>query len=340
MRAGPVNTRGFPSLPVELLLEVTSHLLRGPIPSYTESVYRARYLAHHDTLRSLSQTCRSLRSIFLPHVWRRIEVCASKRLDDRPESNRKASKRISKEMATELVRQLEIVTIRDPTLAQYVQVVNVNLQTFCYDTVLAELARCLTLFPNLRTLQLLGLAMREGMIITHKVFKGLTFPQIRILVVPSAGYRVLRACPNVKDVTCIGGCLPEFWKTLFAHCPNVVSLGTPGGTDCAQVINVIAQQLPNLEKITFDMPNQTLTPETISNLSAFKRLHTVCFCFNKKYHLKPHNTDWYKADLMRKRRAVMAAFQNIPQRDGIQKRLIVKKHKHRSEVYMFDATLY
>lgn len=141
MRAGPVNTRGFPSLPVELLLEVTSHLLRVPIPSYTESVYRARYLAHHDTLRSLSQTCRSLRSIFLPHVWRRIEVCASKRLDDRPESNRKASKRISKEMATELVRQLEIVTIRDPTLAQYVQVVNVILQSYCYDTVLAELAR-------------------------------------------------------------------------------------------------------------------------------------------------------------------------------------------------------
>ena len=121
MLAGPVNIRGFPSLPVELLLEVTSHLVRVPIPSYKQSVYSARYLAHHNTLRSLSQTCRSLRSIFLPHVWRRIEVCASKWIDNGWNSGRKILKTISKDIATELVRQLEIVTIRDPTLAQYVQ---------------------------------------------------------------------------------------------------------------------------------------------------------------------------------------------------------------------------
>ena len=121
MLAGPVNIRGFPSLPVELLLEVTSHLVRVPIPSYKLSLYPARYLAHHNTLRSLSQTCRSLRSIFLPHVWRRIEVRASKWIDNEGNSGRKILKTIYKDIATELVRQLEIVTIRDPTLAQYVQ---------------------------------------------------------------------------------------------------------------------------------------------------------------------------------------------------------------------------
>ena len=121
MLAGPVNIRGFPSLPVELLLEVTSHLVRVPIPSYKLSLYPARYLAHHNTLRSLSQTCRSLHSIFLPHVWRRIEVRASKWIDNEGNSGRKILKTIYKDIATELVRQLEIVTIRDPTLAQYVQ---------------------------------------------------------------------------------------------------------------------------------------------------------------------------------------------------------------------------
>jgi hypothetical protein len=121
MLAGPVNICGFPSLPVELLLEVTSHLALVPIPSYTQSVYHARYLAHHNTLRSLSQTCRSLRSIFLLHVWRRIEVCASKWIDSERHSGRKILNIISKDIATELVLQLEIVTIRDPTLAQYVQ---------------------------------------------------------------------------------------------------------------------------------------------------------------------------------------------------------------------------
>jgi hypothetical protein len=113
------------------------------------------------------------------------------------------------------------------------RVVNVILQSYCYDRVLAELARCLALFPNLHTLQVLGL--REE--ITYRVFKGLTFPQIRTLVVPSPGHYILAACPNVKDVTCIGGCPEAFWRTLFAHCPNVVSLGDFGRTDCAEVIN-------------------------------------------------------------------------------------------------------
>ena len=71
----------------------------------------------------------------------------------------------------------------------------------------------------------------------------------------------------------------------------------------------------------------------------FKRLHTVCFDLNEGYHLTPDNANWYAmADLMRKKRAVMVAFQNIPKRDGVQKRLVVK-HEHQSEVYMFDATL-
>ena len=114
------------------------------------------------------------------------------------------------------------------------RIVNVILQSYSYDTVLAELARCLALFPNLHTLQVLGMRRQE---ITYKVLKGLTFPQIRTLVVPLTGYHILAACPNVKDVVCIGMCFEKFWETLFAHCPNVVSLGTFGGTDCTKVIN-------------------------------------------------------------------------------------------------------
>ena len=85
------------------------------------------------------------------------------------------------------------------------RVVNVILQGYCYDTVLAELARCLALFPNLHTLQVLGLGMRMGEI-TYKVFRGLKSSQIRTLVVPSPGYYILPAFPNVKDVTFIDGC--------------------------------------------------------------------------------------------------------------------------------------
>lgn len=175
--------------------------------------------------------------------------------------------------------------------------------------------------------------------ITYKVFRGLKFPQILTLVVPSTGHYILPAFPNVKAVTCIGACPEVFWGTLFAHCPNVVSLGTFEGTDCTKVIKVVAERLPNLEKITFDIRNPTLTPEAISNLSALKRLHTVCFDVNEGYHLTPGNTgNWFTIiDFMHKRKAVMVAFQNIPQRDGFQKRLVVK-YERQSEVYIFDAT--
>lgn len=103
--------------------------------------------------------------------------------------------------------------------------------------------------------------------------------------------------------------------------------------------SVVAERLPNLEKITFDIRNPTLTPEAISNLSALKRLHTVCFDVNEGYHLTPGNTgNWFTIiDFMHKRKAVMVAFQNIPQRDGFQKRLVVK-YERQSEVYIFDAT--
>jgi hypothetical protein len=129
------------------------------------------------------------------------------------------------------------------------RIVNVILQSYSYDRVLAELARCLALFPNLHTLQVFGLGMRRQEI-TYKVFKGLTFPQIRTLVVPSSGYHILAACPNVKNVTCIGMCFEKFWETLFAHCPNVVSLGTFAGTDCTTVLNGGSTFIP---KFTFNL---------------------------------------------------------------------------------------
>jgi hypothetical protein len=81
------------------------------------------------------------------------------------------------QLALELIRQLEIVTIRNPSLAAYVKyvesliwlelvknpflptfgmssVVNVVIGDHCVRNVLRELARCLAIFPNLHTLRL------------------------------------------------------------------------------------------------------------------------------------------------------------------------------------------
>ena len=59
------NKRGFPALPVELLLEIVSYFRLDDYPG-SDRTNRSW------TLRVLSQTCRSLRCIFLPILWERL----------------------------------------------------------------------------------------------------------------------------------------------------------------------------------------------------------------------------------------------------------------------------
>jgi hypothetical protein len=129
IRSGTANSTGFPALPTELLLEIVSHFPAVPIPSDDGRyiIYPAPYLEKKRILRALSQMCRSLRSVFLPYVWQRIEVCASHmlsyeyRIGPLWPDKRRLGRLMAQELATELIAQLEIVTIRDPALAQHVK---------------------------------------------------------------------------------------------------------------------------------------------------------------------------------------------------------------------------
>ena len=115
-----VNTSGLAVLPDELLLEFVSHLPSPPAPSKKHEPNDAMaYMEQRDLFFALSMTCRRFRRFFRPYVWRRLEVTSGMHIGAtilRPRTGREA-------YATELVRQLEIVTIRDPSLAEYVQYV-------------------------------------------------------------------------------------------------------------------------------------------------------------------------------------------------------------------------
>ena len=124
-----VNTRGFAALADEIYLEIVSHIPSVPIPtslcldSYPE-IRRSR----HETFLSLVQTSRSLRRFFWRYLWQRIEVREGMKIWDIVGTQKRkaclsnsADTREHKKYATELVRQLEIVTIRNPLLAQYVK---------------------------------------------------------------------------------------------------------------------------------------------------------------------------------------------------------------------------
>lgn len=120
------NTHASLALPNEIYLEIISHIPSVPIPT---PLYSPRYVemrcSRHKTLLSLSQTCRFLRSVFLRYLWQRIEVREGIRIGEneflKGFNNFRSGN--NKAFTVELVRQLEIVTIRNPHLAQHVKLV-------------------------------------------------------------------------------------------------------------------------------------------------------------------------------------------------------------------------
>ncbi|PBK88374.1 hypothetical protein ARMGADRAFT_1168081 [Armillaria gallica] len=147
----------LPSLPVELLLEILSYWPSIPI-SWPDSpaLFPYIYLHRTRTLQALAQTCTSLRAILLPLAWQNLEACSSRNLPPgRPTPS--LSGKYGHEVLTELLRQAEIVTIRNPALAIYVQLVSVTLTSIHATQVFEEFASCLSLLPNVKTLQIFGL---------------------------------------------------------------------------------------------------------------------------------------------------------------------------------------
>ncbi|KAG5641503.1 hypothetical protein DXG03_005075 [Asterophora parasitica] len=110
----PLNSRGLPALPTELLLNIISFTPSLPIPATRKDLCED-YSDRAKSLYVLSRVCQCLRSVFLPIAWERIDVFVTLGTDGI------FCKRWNRQLAKELVRQLEIVTVRNPTLATYVK---------------------------------------------------------------------------------------------------------------------------------------------------------------------------------------------------------------------------
>ncbi|KDR77403.1 hypothetical protein GALMADRAFT_404946 [Galerina marginata CBS 339.88] len=138
-----VNAKGLPTFPDELLLEIMSYYpihpdWRSLSPLCMHLDWRPNDARAHaewrDTLLSLSQTCRNFRRFFRPYLWRRIEVCTGMNVEGGVLGRGYGKDR---QFNDELVRQLEIVTVRDPSLAEYVKLINVEVRDFSTPYVLA-----------------------------------------------------------------------------------------------------------------------------------------------------------------------------------------------------------
>jgi len=126
-----IRPKGLASLPDELCLEVVSHL-PAPVVVPTDdcaTVDVDDYLARQQTLIALSRTCRSLRRVFLPLIWQRIEVYKAVKttslvvLNGSQYRAQATHDYANERFASELLRQLSVVRSFYPALAQRVRCV-------------------------------------------------------------------------------------------------------------------------------------------------------------------------------------------------------------------------
>ncbi|RDB24582.1 hypothetical protein Hypma_008276 [Hypsizygus marmoreus] len=302
LRAGPVNTTGLPALPTELLVEIVSYLPTIPVPAtYAQNaaVFPGTCLERMRIMRALSQMCRSLRAVFLPLSWERIEACTIDRIDKmrrRPRAGLARSwERI---LATELVRQLEIVTIRDPSLASYVKIVNVILTTFSCETVVPELVRCLALFPNLHTVQFLG---TSGPSRALDAFKGHTYPTVRTLVLPAFLSAIVRSFPRVTRIHSVWGPSQYVASQLcVGYCTDIeewygfekIDYRLDILFDRKPVIDHLIEKLAKTRIMTLDTTNVSLSVDIINKLIKLPTLHQIelAIPFSKLEHIPPRVT--------------------------------------------------
>ncbi|KAJ7185910.1 hypothetical protein C8R46DRAFT_388326 [Mycena filopes] len=214
LASGPVNTSGLPVLPVELLHEIVSHFPCAPVPCLSWHVLSGDHLARSKGIRALSETCQRLRRVFLAHAWRHVEVCASLKISTLDKFKARTwpagkgrflwSEDLAMDLARELVRQTKILTIRNPTFASEVRTFSVALSESSADTLFPEFFQCLSLLPNLETLQVifaphrmdhLRITLDQGL--ERNTFN---FPSIRTLVLVEHAFEILNCCPNVERV--------------------------------------------------------------------------------------------------------------------------------------------
>ncbi|KAJ7120202.1 hypothetical protein C8R44DRAFT_672034 [Mycena epipterygia] len=280
----PINTTGLPSLPVEILHEIVSHLVGAPVPCADFHVLSRTHLERPQTLRPLSETCQRLRSVFLARALEHLEVCASHKVSEtyvyRNHLYRHRSMlwstHISMEFARELVRQAEIVTVRNPALAQEVKIVTAVLSDWSAPTVLPEFFKCLSVLNNLHTIQIIRTPHNHGSY-SHKrlgdligrVIEGHTFYAVHTLVLDRLAFSIVAACPNLERLTV---------NTLFSEFElSKIHNNTPKlrGLACLPIfpnfVQDLVKYLPNLAEIP-PIRSHHLTPDTVKLLGSMKNL--------------------------------------------------------------------
>ena len=106
------------------------------------------------------------------------------------------------------------------------RVVNVEITDYSINSVLVELGRCFSLFPNLHTVKLdMDNSSRHWDMVIANGFEKYIYPSIHRVILSHRAYPLLLSCPNVKSVQCISNAMTtELLKYLF-KLPCIESVG-------------------------------------------------------------------------------------------------------------------
>jgi hypothetical protein len=127
------NSSGLRCLPAELIFIIISFLPSPPVPCRQAQLLTDDTYFRNQALFSLSQASSWLRQVVLPYVWQSFEVyraSAESEKDASPLSKSTSSRSSSqanlesnrrKALSIELIKKIEIVTVRDPTRVQTIR---------------------------------------------------------------------------------------------------------------------------------------------------------------------------------------------------------------------------
>ncbi|KAJ7144214.1 hypothetical protein C8R44DRAFT_759617 [Mycena epipterygia] len=253
------------SLPTEILLEITAYYHNTPVPyeRYRKATGEEVLFGRFEVLRSLSQTCRNFRSVFLSLVWEHLEA-----LDRTSDST-------SRHMTVLKKRMMGI--LKTPSLPRCIRTLLVSLRLPAPNWNLFTIfVRFLEATPNLSALHIVDIAERHAGALAG-ILETRSFPSVCVVSVPSSLAPILCAFPNIDSLICADIFAADYdsislLKAASKHCPSLE--GLVNFMPSLPVIKSLLKHFPHVKTLKF---RHVVSSEILTLLSALEDLRFIEF---------------------------------------------------------------
>jgi len=225
-------------LPNELIHSILSHI--SPTDPYAR--FHVQYqtkIKYHErrlwVLRLLSMTCKAMRLRLLPWIWEHLEPLWGNYVGPGGLSRIAHASRVDGSLASSVKYFCALFCPSEPGLTRSL-CRSMTLDSLWQVAEFPLFVECLESLPNLHTL---AIGWSDDYITDSlkDVLKRRKFPQIKALILPPSAYPLLKSCCNAKDVDCVVGDRPIYFKKLpeflaSIQGSNVKQLATPLVSSC------------------------------------------------------------------------------------------------------------